>query len=135
MFQRYLAASARLAALRVTVDAALSLPEPPADGSSKSSGNNDNSGGGGGGSADKATGGMLSGQLDAAGAVLSRELEGLSEGDLLLIWERWPIPAQSSDRKTLKKCRSLVDVYVVGGLYSCVFCSFFYVGVFAFLGI
>jgi len=89
MLQRYLGTSARLEALRVTVNAALSLPEPPVDGGNKSSGDdNDNDGSGGGDVPGKQPGGMLSAQLDTTGAVLSRELEGLSEGDLLLIWER-----------------------------------------------
>eukprot|EP00752_Nemacystus_decipiens_P005355 g4856.t1 len=83
MLQRYLDTSARLEALRVTVDEAL-LPAPPpldADGDSNASGG------------DTATktiklGGILSAQVDVATSVLSRELQGLSEGDLLLIWER-----------------------------------------------
>lgn len=88
MLQRYLDASARLEALKAQVDAALPAPvsTPPLS-----------AGGGGNGSGGTTTtttgkttggGGILSAQVDIAATVLSRDLRVLSEGDLLLIWER-----------------------------------------------
>lgn len=129
MLQRYLGTSARLEALRATVDAALTGPPPGGGGGTGSGYNNGNdtngvgtnalarngstpdrkadtggditsSGDGGGGdggssisSKSKSSGmagsSVLTAQLDAAAAILSRKLDGLSEGDLLLIWERY----------------------------------------------
>lgn len=85
MLQRYLDTSARLEKLRVVVDEALLPPSPPleAGGSSNGTGGNTTTT-----TTTTGGGGILSAQVDVATAILSRELKGLSEGDLLLIWER-----------------------------------------------
>ena len=86
MLQRYLDTSARLEALRVKVDETLLPPPLGADGDSNAGGGNTTTTT----TASKTTGGggVLSAQVDVASAVLTRELQGLSEGDMLLIWER-----------------------------------------------
>eukprot|EP00903_Cladosiphon_okamuranus_P016992 g15661.t1 len=86
MLQRYLDTSARLESLRVMVNEALLPSSPPLEAAGDSNGS-------GGNTITTATtttggGGILSAQVDVATAILSRELQELSEGDLLLIWER-----------------------------------------------
>ncbi|CAM9933789.1 unnamed protein product [Scytosiphon promiscuus] len=117
MLQRYLDTSARLEALRAAAGAALtgSLPDggrgsgngnrngngidggdahalvqkgstPDRQGTSGRDSNGDG-GGNSGRSSAMVDDSVLTAQLDEVGAILSRELESLSEGDLLLIWE------------------------------------------------
>ncbi|CAM9575627.1 unnamed protein product [Ectocarpus sp. 12 AP-2014] len=69
MLQRYLSTCARLKTLKATI--ATTVDHPPADG----------------GSGDNNKGSLLAAQVEVAETVLSRDLEGLSEGDLLLMWE------------------------------------------------
>ncbi|CAM9666023.1 unnamed protein product, partial [Ectocarpus sp. 8 AP-2014] len=80
MLQRYLGTCARLKTLKVTM--ASTVDHPPADGGSGGVG-----GSGGGEVGDNTKGGLLAAQVEVVETVLSRDLEGLSEGDLLLMWE------------------------------------------------
>lgn len=81
MLQRYLGTCARLKTLKATI--ATTIDHPPADGGSGGVG-----GSGGGEGGDNNNGSLLAAQVEVVETVLSRDLEGLSEGDLLLIWER-----------------------------------------------
>ncbi|CAM9674948.1 unnamed protein product, partial [Ectocarpus sp. 8 AP-2014] len=80
MLQRYLGTCARLKTFKVTMGT--TIDHPPADGGSGGVG-----GSGGGEVGDNTKGSLLAAQVEVVETVLSRDLEGLSEGDLLLIWE------------------------------------------------